>query len=53
MIEKAGRKSLVGRTGTNHLVHIPDTVCDCKPGDIMMAKIIHAGHHSLRGSLQD
>ena len=53
MIEKAGRKSLVGRTGTNHLVHFPDTVCDCEPGDIMMAKIIHAGHHSLRGILPD
>ncbi len=53
MIEKTGRKSLVGRSGTNHLVHLPDTICDCKPGDILMAEIIHAGHHSLRGILQN
>jgi len=53
MIEKSGKKSLVGRTDTNHIVHIPDTVRECKPGDIMTALIIHAGHHSLRGKLQD
>ena len=53
MIEKTGKKSLVGRAGTNHLVHLPDTVYDCNPGDILKAEIIHAGHHSLRGCLQD
>ncbi len=53
MIEKTGRKSMVGRTGTNHLVHLPDTVCDCNPGDILTANIVHAGHHSLRGKLLD
>ncbi len=52
MIEKTGKKSLVGRTGTNHLVHIPDTVSTCTPGDIVTAHIIHAGHHSLRGQLR-
>ncbi len=51
MIEKTAKNSLVGRTGTNHLVHIPDTVCNCVPGDIMTACIVHAGHHSLRGKL--
>lgn len=53
MIEKTGGESIVGRTGTNHLVHIPDTVCNCKPGEVLTAHIIHAGHHSLRGELQD
>ena len=53
MIEKTGGESIVGRTGTNHLVHIHDTVCNCKPGDMMTAHIIHAGHHSLQGTLQD
>ncbi|MBL4902722.1 MAG: tRNA (N6-isopentenyl adenosine(37)-C2)-methylthiotransferase MiaB [Desulfocapsa sp.] len=53
MIEKSGKKSLIGRTETNHLVHIPDTVCKCKPGDLKTAVIVHAGHHSLRGTLQD
>jgi len=51
LIEKTGENSLVGRTGTNHLVHIPDTICNCVPGEIMTAHIVHAGHHSLRGTL--
>ncbi len=51
MVEKAGKKSLVGRTRTNHLVHFPDTVLECIPGDILTSTIIHAGHHSLRGKL--
>lgn len=52
MIEKKGNNSIAGRTGTNHLVHIQDTSHTCKPGDILFAKIMHAGHHSLRGELQ-
>jgi len=52
MIEKKGTDSIVGRSGTNHIVHILDTSYDCKLGDILSAEIVHAGHHSLRGELQ-
>ncbi|MBU1232230.1 MAG: tRNA (N6-isopentenyl adenosine(37)-C2)-methylthiotransferase MiaB [Proteobacteria bacterium] len=51
MIEKIGEDSIVGRTGTNHLVHIADTVCSYLPGEIVSARILHAGQHSLRGEL--
>lgn len=51
MIEKNNGESIVARTGTNHLVHIANSSCSCKPGDIVTAHIIHAGHHSLSGKL--
>jgi len=52
MVEKNDGSAIVARTGTNHLVHIADTVNSCRPGDIVTALIIHAGHHSLQGTLQ-
>lgn len=52
MIEKIGGNSLVGRAGTNHLVHIHDSNYVCNPGDVLFAEIVHAGHHSLRGKLR-
>jgi tRNA-2-methylthio-N6-dimethylallyladenosine synthase len=52
MIEKNKGDSIVARTGTNHLVHIADIDCNCNPGDIVTARIIHAGHHSLQGKLR-
>ncbi len=51
MIEKNNGDSMVARTGTNHLVHIADTVSSCKPGDMATANIVHAGHHSLQGTI--
>ena len=51
MVEKNDGTAIVARTGTNHLVHIADTVKQCRPGDIVTARIIHAGHHSLQGTL--
>lgn len=51
MIEKNDGNAIVARTGTNHLVHITDSVDSCKPGDIVTARILHAGHHSLQGVL--
>lgn len=53
MIEKKSNDSIVGRTGTNHLVHIQNTNCNCKLGDIATAHIVHAGHHSLQGTLKE
>ncbi len=52
MIEKTDKNSIVGRTGTNHLVHIPEAAKNCTPGDLMTAHIVHAGHHSLTGQLK-
>jgi tRNA-2-methylthio-N6-dimethylallyladenosine synthase len=49
MIEKISDDSIVGRTGTNHLVHIAGTVCNSLPGEIVSVHIVHAGQHSLRG----
>ncbi len=51
MIEKNEGDSMVGRTGTNHLVHFSDLSRGIKPGDFIQARIIHAGHHSLQGKL--
>ncbi|HID70041.1 MAG TPA: tRNA (N6-isopentenyl adenosine(37)-C2)-methylthiotransferase MiaB [Desulfobacterales bacterium] len=52
MIEKSDKNSIVGRTGTNHLVHIPESGTNCRPGDLLTAHIVHAGHHSLTGQLK-
>ncbi len=52
MIEKNDGDAIVARTGTNHLVHITGDVNSCKPGDIVTARILHAGHHSLQGVLK-
>ncbi|MBU0943027.1 MAG: tRNA (N6-isopentenyl adenosine(37)-C2)-methylthiotransferase MiaB [Proteobacteria bacterium] len=51
MIEKISHDSIVGRTGTNHLVHIAETPCNSLPGAIISVHIVHAGQHSLRGKL--
>ena len=50
MIEKTGPDSVVGRTETNHLVHIADTSGKRFPGEIVPVRIVHAGQHSLRGN---
>lgn len=48
MIEKVTDDGLVGRTDTNHIVHVEDKV-ECSPGDIVNVTIMHAGQHSLNG----
>ena len=48
MIEKVTDDGLVGRTDTNHIVHIEDKI-ECSPGDIVSITIKHAGQHSLNG----
>jgi tRNA-2-methylthio-N6-dimethylallyladenosine synthase len=50
MIEKVSDDGLVGRTDTNHIVHIEDIV-ECSPGDIISVAIVHAGQHSLNGRI--
>ncbi|MDO8947438.1 MAG: tRNA (N6-isopentenyl adenosine(37)-C2)-methylthiotransferase MiaB [Desulfocapsaceae bacterium] len=51
MIEKITEKGLVGRTDTNHIVHVDEKIV-CVPGDIVTVTISHAGQHSLNGILQ-
>ncbi len=51
MIEKlTDQGGMVGRTETNHIVHIVEKTT-CVPGEIMMVRIHHAGQHSLGGAL--
>lgn len=50
MIEKVTESGLVGRTDTNHIVHIEERI-ECFPGDIVNVAIHHAGQHSLNGRI--
>ena len=50
MIEKVTEDGLVGRTATNHIVHIEEKIV-CSPGDIVNVTINHAGQHSLKGGI--
>jgi tRNA-2-methylthio-N6-dimethylallyladenosine synthase len=50
MIEKRSEDGMVGRTESNHIVHIADTAASI-PGDIVLVTIHHAGRHSLNGRL--
>ena len=49
MIEKSDQDSMVGRTETNHLVHVAHSGNGRQPGEIIPVRIVHAGQHSLRG----
>lgn len=50
MIEKVTDDGLMGRTETNHIVHIKEII-ECSPGDIVSVTINHAGQHSLNGRI--
>jgi tRNA-2-methylthio-N6-dimethylallyladenosine synthase len=50
MIESISNDSALGRTSTNHIVHIPPTD-SIRPGDFINIIIEHAGKHSLNGKL--
>ncbi len=50
MIEKVTEDGLVGRTDTNHIVHIEEKIV-CSPGEIVNVTIHHAGQHSLNGRI--
>ncbi len=51
MIEKNTPGSMVGRTGSNHLVHFKDLRSCLVVGDIVTARITDAGQHSLQGDI--
>jgi tRNA-2-methylthio-N6-dimethylallyladenosine synthase len=41
-----------GRTGTNHIVHFPaGPESPAAPGDLVQARVLHAGMHALKGEL--
>ena len=51
MIEKITEENtMVGRTPTNHIVHVEENIT-CTPGDIVNVSIVHAGQHSLKGTV--
>ncbi len=51
MIEETGENGSKGRTETNHIVHFEEYI-PCMPGDVVSAKIIFAGQHSLKGKYE-
>ena len=51
MVEEYTATSVKGRTGANQVVHLAATVTDIHPGDLVMARIEHAGKHSLKGTI--
>jgi tRNA-2-methylthio-N6-dimethylallyladenosine synthase len=48
MIESVGVDGIVGRTDTNHIVHVKEQLAG-RPGDFIKVEIVHAGQHSLQG----
>jgi hypothetical protein len=52
MIEETGVTGSKGRTDSNHIVHFEENL-PFTPGDIISAKIIFAGQHSLKGKLEN
>jgi tRNA-2-methylthio-N6-dimethylallyladenosine synthase len=52
LVEEVTNSGARGRTGTNHLVHF-QVPLPCRPGDLVDARIVHAGQHSLQGRLAE
>ena len=50
LIEKTGKDGARGRTDTNHIVHFQEEI-QAPPGELIVARIVHAGQHSLIGKL--
>ncbi|MCL2790335.1 MAG: tRNA (N6-isopentenyl adenosine(37)-C2)-methylthiotransferase MiaB [Desulfobulbus sp.] len=53
MIEAKNATGIKGRTSSNHIVHCPDAPAPLLPGDLVMARIVHAGNHSLKGKIEN
>jgi tRNA-2-methylthio-N6-dimethylallyladenosine synthase len=51
MVESIQDRGLQGRTRANHVVHVDSTTGNICPGDVIDVLIIHAGQHSLKGTL--
>ena len=48
LVEKASAGSLVGRTPTNHIVHVPANSLKVAPGDYLDVTVSFAGQHALK-----
>ncbi len=53
LVENVSEGSLMGRTTTNHIVHVNSTAAEISPGSFVDVKITFAGQHSLKGVLAD
>lgn len=53
VIEAISDSEVRGRTDTNHIVHVKDCPIPLAIGSLAMVKIVHAGQHSLNGTLLD
>ena len=51
LVETNGGGKMMGRTVTNHIVHVERAPLDMVPGTFAPVEIIHAGQHSLKGAL--
>lgn len=51
MIEDIGDEGAKGRTDTNHIVHFEENLSGA-PGEIVRARILFAGQHSLKGKVE-
>ena len=52
MIEEVGVEGAKGRTDTNHIVHFDENLSHM-PGEIIPARILFAGQHSLKGKREN
>jgi tRNA-2-methylthio-N6-dimethylallyladenosine synthase len=50
LVEDVTPESVKGRSNTNHIVHVNESVI-VKPGEFIKAEIYHAGQHSLNGKM--
>ncbi len=48
LVEKASAESIVGRTATNHIVHMPAGSQKVAPGDYLDVTVSFAGQHALK-----
>ncbi len=53
LVENVSEGSLMGRTTTNHIVHVNSTAAEISPGSFVDVRITFAGQHSLKGVLAD
>ena len=51
LIETNADGKMMGRTVTNHIVHVEQAPVHLLPGSFATVEIIHAGQHSLKGTL--
>lgn len=51
LVETNAEGKMMGRTVTNHIVHVEQSPTELSPGTFTEVKIVHAGQHSLKGIL--